>query len=66
VNVSYPKVENVVYAPRNPTATAVLVTVGQRATAGPVRTNARRNEPEMLTPNVAHGNVRTPTASPMR
>lgn len=50
----------------NPKATAVLVEVGQRDTAGPARTNASRNEPETLIRNVAHGNERTPIASPMR
>src|SRR4051794_29924424 len=65
VYVSNENVENVVYAPRNPTAIGTVVVSGQPRSVPAVRTKPSRNEPVMLIPNVAHGNDRTPTATPI-
>lgn len=62
---SHMKVENVVYAPRNPTVIAVETSKGRRRSVATVITNANTNEPEMLMSSVAHGNRSAPIARPM-
>ena len=53
------------YAPRNPTAIGTVVVSGQPRSVPAVRMRPSRNEPVRLMPKVAHGNDRTPTATPM-
>src|SRR4051812_37613572 len=65
-NDSNMNVGNVVYAPRNPTATAVDRSGDQLRWMANVRTKASANEPLTLMTSVAHGNAWRPTARPIK